>query len=203
MCEERCFPVFVLELYCKNMVEYGKAHTGTVSVSAISTCLRKAFYEKTQPYFTSVISVTSAVRGTMMHESLQRFFVNKPGALSEYKVSQQYSFGKVTGTLDLWYCEILYDFKSSKVIRPSYSNQLNTYRQLCNRPVKKMKIILLDRFEAVTVPAVDVDVEGRARTLVESLSTKTPPPPEDQLGACQYCYFLSQCAGKATVICGR
>jgi hypothetical protein len=191
-CTKRCFPLFVLELYCANLTAYQAAHTNTVSVSQISTCLRRSFYEATQPHYTSVISITSAVKGTLVHESLATFFSKKTGALSEYHLRREFA-QPLTGTLDLYLSEILYDFKTSKKVYPKYKNQLNIYRILLEKPVKKMKIIFVDKFTTVEIPEIEVDIGNRVMTLVNGVTNSVIPEAEEDLEECSHCFFTSQC----------
>lgn len=205
ICKDRCFSLLALELKKKQDEAYlaGRkpkvpgAKITTVSVTALSGCLRKSYYEALFPYYIGHVAVVAGVKGTMLHDQIAQHFKGRTDVLSEYKMKWQGAL-EVNGTLDLYKSGIIFDYKTGKGVKPKYIAQLNIYKKmLVEREVKKLKIILLDQFwKTEDVPIADIDLEGRVNALAQAYDTKVPPKPEYAVKDCDYCFFAGQCAAE-------
>jgi hypothetical protein len=202
-CKDRCFSLLALEIKNKQDEEYMRGRppraSGTkithVSVTALSGCLRKSYYETLLPWYISPVAIAAGVKGTMLHEQIAKHFAGRTDVLSEYKMKWKGAL-EVTGTLDLYRCPIIFDYKTGKGVKPKYVKQLNIYRKmLVDKEVTKLKIILLDQFfKTEDVPIIEIDLEERVTALAEAYATQIPPKPEFAAKDCDYCFFTKECA---------
>lgn len=195
-CKERCFPLFVLDIFLKNNREYSLTKP-TFTVSKLCQCLRKTFLEETSPFYVSPYLVQTAVIGILVHRSLANYFKEKEGYITEMTVKKEIDGIEVEGTFDLYSIKTktLYDFKVSSSFKKRYRLQLNMYKELVDFEVEKLKVVLIDFSKNIQVIEVNKDkpiLEERVKVLKKAFDTSILPLPE-RTELCKYCYFKEDC----------
>lgn len=195
-CSDRCFPQLFLKIYLKNSADFQKERP-SFSVSQLSLCLRRYYWQLTRDYYIGLGAVISAVYGTILHGGLHLHFKDNSSYLSEYKMTKVILGETVTGTLDL-YCKetkTIYDFKTSSKIKPAYERQLNLYRQMLDLPVEKLKIVFIPLSKKPFVANIEItdkySLEDRVRALKNSSETNIPAAEPDP--DCNFCPFKEDC----------
>lgn len=195
-CKERCFPLFVLDIFLKNNHEYNLTRP-TFTVSKLCQCLRKTYLEETLPFYISPFLVKTAVIGILIHKSLSDYFKGKEGYVTETMVKKEVGGVEVAGTFDLYSTKTktLYDFKVSNSLKEKYILQLNMYKELVDFEVEKLKVVLIDlsrNIQVVEINKREPILEKRVRVLKKAFDTSVLPLPE-KTELCKYCYFKEDC----------
>lgn len=215
-CTKRCLPLPFLAGIIKGSMS---RNLKGFSVTQITGCLRKTFFEKKQDWWTSPSrNLFFAYRGTVMHNILSNFestleylrLPYKNGYVVEKRFSKAFNcngrLASISGQIDLYdpHTATLYDYKTisdfvKDLPRPQHITQTNIYSWLLPYEVKRIVLIYMSmnsvkQIEVSILPKTDICsyVSSRISILSRALSTNIPPS-EEENGICKYCAFHPWC----------
>lgn len=169
----------------------------------VGNCLRKTYYEYTEPVAHPLDKLWIFTRGTAIHEFVQK---NIPKEDSEIFKELKFASFDVIGFVDAVHDGALYEFKTTANIpeEPQEAHVLQAqayYSMLSKDQQKKVKNILIIYFSMHKIKVFEVaprDVcsylEARGAILVKALKSSVAPKREESW-LCDYCDHKDICHG--------